>query len=75
LLHPQHGILAARIESVIGRTAVRPYKKNMNLNGITDHEDWLPAFPNLPGVKAPASLPDEVGLTSPDVPPGITSSR
>jgi hypothetical protein len=27
----------------------------------------------LPGAKAPASLPDAVGLTSPDVLPGITS--
>jgi len=27
----------------------------------------------LPGAKAPASLPDGVGLTSPDVFPGITS--
>jgi len=31
------------------------------------------AIPNLPGAKAPASLPDEVGLTSPGDPPGITS--
>jgi hypothetical protein len=41
-----------------GRTAVRPYKKNMILNGITDQEDWLPALPNLPGAQAPASLPE-----------------
>ncbi|PZC52240.1 hypothetical protein LH53_05940 [Mesotoga sp. TolDC] len=29
---------------LFGRTAVRPYKKNMILNGITDKEDWLPAL-------------------------------
>ncbi|MDD4207813.1 MAG: hypothetical protein PHO22_07660, partial [Mesotoga sp.] len=32
-----------------------------------------PALPLLPGAQAPASLPDEVGLTSPDGLPGITS--
>jgi|GEM_PF-3002397 len=52
LCHPVmqlHGILHLRTAvrcdmqlsvTLFGRTAVRPYKKNMILNGITDHEDW-----------------------------------
>jgi len=31
--------------NLFGRTAVRPYKNSMILNGITDQEDWLLALP------------------------------
>jgi len=53
---PQNWPCTRERASPFGRTAVRPYKRNMILNGITDQEDWLPALPHLPGAEAPASL-------------------
>ena len=60
-------------DALFGRTAVRPYKKNMIQNMITHQEDRYAAPRIVPGAKAPASLPrmllraslpDGVGLTS-----------
>jgi len=49
--------LAKKAGFLFGRTAVRPYKKNMILNMITDQEDRYAALRFVPGAKAPASLP------------------